>query len=144
MSETSLWNTMRKHHKADKEPAGTLERIENNVGAGTPDVLYCLLGHVGMIELKAIPSWPKRPDTIVKIDHFTKQQKVWLSRWVRCGGKAYVLLKVAQPREYLLFDAATAIAQIGATNKEQLCRCAVIYQPRIFPWTAIKNVLAPL
>lgn len=94
--------------------------IENRVGVlGTPDVNYV----EGWIELKWIRSWPVRPDTPVKIDHFTIQQRRWLNRRWNAGGNAWLLLQVQ--REWLLFsgrDAADYICNLTRTGLYKVVR----------------------
>jgi hypothetical protein len=96
--------------------------VENPACPGTPDVQHI----DGWLELKFREEWPKRPDTTVRIEHFTPQQRVWLlRRHMACRargtdhGIAYLLLYVAETREHLLFDAKTAsrrVARDGATQ----------------------------
>ena len=52
MSEKADYQTLRKHLGHCH-----LERIENIVGVGTPDVYYCIEGKQGWIEMKS----PKEP-----------------------------------------------------------------------------------
>lgn len=95
--------------------------VENPVYPGTPDV-NCILG---WIELKWLRSWPVREDTPVKLDHFTRQQRVWLAkRWHR-GGSAWLLLQCGT--EWLLFDGATAAKVVGHVDKKSLIEAARMY-----------------
>ena len=48
--------------------------VENPAYPGTPDVNFV----EGWVELKWIRAWPAREKTVVKIDHYTQQQRVWL------------------------------------------------------------------
>jgi hypothetical protein len=72
--------------------------VENGCGPGTPDVNCTTC----WIELKSLPAWPKRPETPVRIDHLTPQQRVWLWARDKAGGAAWLLLKVAD--DWLLFQ----------------------------------------
>lgn len=126
MSEHSLWTTTRKA----LAPYGLLARIENRVGDGTPDVLYCLQGHTGLMELKHLPSWPKRQATPVHIAHLTLEQVLWLESWRDAGGAAWLLLQAG--REYLLLTPEAA---------------RMIYERRLTPealrharWCAVRAV----
>ena len=68
MTERALWRTVR----TALAPYGSLVRIENKVELGTPDVLYCLRGVTGLLELKQINDcssgrtsmrqWRREPD----------------------------------------------------------------------------------
>lgn len=69
---------------------------------GIADVSYAARGIQGWIELKCLPEWPVRQDTIVKIDHFTPQQRIWLYRRGEYGKHTYLLVQVGI--EWLLFD----------------------------------------
>ena len=67
--------------------------VENPVACpGTPDVNYV----EGWIELKNLRSWPKRAATIVRIEHFTEQQRRFLRR--RCDYGGLGMAAVAVPR----------------------------------------------
>jgi hypothetical protein len=81
--------------------------IENPLRAGIPDVAYIN----GWIELKYLKAWPKRPETPVRIHHFTKQQRIWLRRHCQLGGNSFLLIQCK--REWLLFDGLYASTDVG-------------------------------
>lgn len=89
-------------------------RVENMVGPGTPDVEY--IG--GWIELKQVDEWPKREATPLRVDHFTPQQKAWLIRRRLRGGRAFVLIRVAN--DWLLIDGTVAAKILGSVPKDEL------------------------
>lgn len=92
--------------------------VENPVQPGTPDVNYI----DGWIELKWLRRWPRRPDSLVKLPHFTRQQRRWLrQRWER-GGAAWLLLQAQ--REWLLFSGPTAAEHVGHATREELYHLA--------------------
>lgn len=92
--------------------------VENFVHPGTADV-----NHVGgWMELKYVAAWPKRAATPLRIPHFTGQQRTWLTRRVRAGGRADLLLLVEQ--QWLLFDGHTAAAVVGHATRTDLERVA--------------------
>lgn len=95
-------------------------RVENPCHPGTPDVNY--IG--GWIELKQQDSWPKKPETPLKLGHdLTTEQRIWLTRRSEKGGIALVLLQVA--RDYLLLSGADAAILIGSATQAQLKRLAL-------------------
>lgn len=95
--------------------------VENPVHPGTPDV-NCILG---WLELKWLRSWPVNDKTVVRLDHFSKQQRVWLARrWAR-GGSVWLLLQCGE--EWLLFDGATAAQLVGKATENELVRGATHY-----------------
>lgn len=86
---------------------------------GVPDVNYAL----GWIELKWLPSWPKRHSTKVRIPHFTTHQRRWLRRrWDALGG-SHLLLGVGP--EVLLFTGDVAAAIVGKAPRLKLQEEAV-------------------
>ena len=95
--------------------------VENAVQPGTPDIEY--IG--GWIELKSVASWPARPDTPLRVPHFTVIQRLWIT--VRCkkGGVAWVLLRVG--REWLLLPGIVAASMLGSSTREQLIDLAHRY-----------------
>ncbi len=91
--------------------------VENPAYPGTPDVNY--IG--GWIELKYMRVWTHGAG-VVKIHHFTPQQRAWLHRRWRKGGAVWLLLKVGT--QWLLFDGATAATKVGKTTRLELERLA--------------------
>lgn len=75
---------------------------EDMLNAGVPDLSYSGAGVNGFIELKWLEAWPKREETIVRIPHYTKEQKHFLLSRGRAGGRCWLLLRVG--REHLLFN----------------------------------------
>lgn len=92
--------------------------VENPIWPGTPDV-NCICG---WIELKELDDWPVRATTPVRIEHYTKVQRVWATNRWAFGGKAYFLLKVK--REWLLFG-REAPTLIGKATRLKLTRNAL-------------------
>ena len=96
--------------------------VENPALPGTPDVNYI----EGWIELKWLRSWPKRKDTIVRIPHFTAQQRIWHFRRRRLGGQSWFLLQVR--KEWLLIDGAVAALTVNKCNRlDLICQTAVYW-----------------
>jgi hypothetical protein len=97
--------------------------VENPAYPGTPDVNY--VG--GWIELKSLDKWPKRKSTIVKIHHFKNEQRIWLRRRQKKGGRVHLLLSVG--KEWLLFRGAVAADHVGLVDREKLQAFAVASWP---------------
>jgi len=98
--------------------------IENPALPGTPDVNYA----EGWIELKWLRHWPSRPGTVVQIEHFTPQQRVWHIERRLVGGRTWVLLQCR--RDWLLFDGATAALNLGLVTKTEMIELAEKYWER--------------
>ena len=99
MNEATLRNYVRKGLHAK----GMLTtHHEDMLNAGVPDLSYSGGGVHGWVELKWLEAWPKRPGTVVRIPHYTKEQKHFLLSRGRAGGRCWLLLRVG--REHLLFD----------------------------------------
>jgi hypothetical protein len=93
--------------------------IENRVGApGMPDVNFC----EGFIECKWLRSWPKGETTLVRLPHFTLQQRTWLARRWAVGRSAWLLLQVK--KEWLLFTGQDAKDYVGLLTRDGLYRVA--------------------
>lgn len=107
-SESLMWRKVRPHLRAARlDPV----RVENPIHPGTPDVN---LADGRWIELKCIPAWPVRVDSIVRIAHFTPQQRVWLyQRWTYAPGSTLLLLEVRAVDQWLLFDGDVAAKVVG-------------------------------
>lgn len=90
--EASLWQWLSKA----REPYGErldIERIENSVGAGHPDVRLMVEGKHAYIELKTVAR-PARKTTGVLVG-LRLEQKEWAERYVKAGGRScYLLVQV--------------------------------------------------
>ena len=95
--------------------------VENPVNPGTPDV-NCT---AGWIELKWIREIPKKKDGVVKLPHFTKQQRMWLRKRSNAGGHCWLLLQYR--RTWMLFDGFTAAEIVGKVSYDSLKGNAEIY-----------------
>ena len=90
---------------------------EDALNVGIPDLSYSGNGVNGWIELKWLPFWPVRADTIVRIPHYTKEQKHFLLTRGRAGGRCWLLLRVG--KEHLLFNYLNT-QYVGAVTREEL------------------------
>lgn len=93
--------------------------VENPVHPGTPDVNFS----VGWIELKWLRRWPSRDTTKVRVESFTKQQRIWLRRRYRLSYNAWFMLQVQ--REWLLLtgrDAADYVDGLTRRGLYRVCR----------------------
>lgn len=69
--EQRLWDTM----KANKPPGILMERVENCIGAGMPDVYFRMPVRTGWVELKS-PHAPKRVETRLMGDEGLRQAQI--------------------------------------------------------------------
>lgn len=98
------------------------KRIENMIEAGTPDTDWS----TGQAELKTIEKWDKKADTIFKIADFSGDQRRWLKRRCKYGGRAFLLLHCQG--DWLLFWGTDAALHVGIDcTKEMLIDLALIY-----------------
>lgn len=91
-TEQRLWDRMRR-------AIGTrvrLERIENVVGVGTPDVVACCY-ITAFVELKAVEAPPVRETTRVLGEKgLNRDQRNWHKDWHHWGGKSFILVGVGR------------------------------------------------
>lgn len=110
---------------------GDAHRIENMIAKGTPDINSCIRGVEFWIETKFLMRWPVG---IVKIEHFTTDQRIWLRTRARAGGLVFVALYVANVREVLLIPGAAAADLIGDTTRAGLISAATYYSCGAVRW----------
>lgn len=95
--------------------------VENPCLPGTPDVNFI----EGWVELKWIRTWPKGADTVVRLDHYTPQQKLWAYLRRRAGGQCWFLLQCG--REWLLLDGVVAAQYVNKATKAELIAASTAY-----------------
>lgn len=110
--------------------------VENLVGSGTPDVNII----PGWIELKKLVRWPR--SGVVKVPHYTPEQRAWSFRRARAGGRTWMLLRIDSTEEWFLFDGPLAAINLGRVWAEQDCREHCLgYWKRSVNWDAMKVIL---
>jgi len=118
-AESAMWKKVRPVLVAAKlDPV----RVENPIHPGTPDVNLC----TGLwMELKCLPTWPLRETSLVRIPHFTREQRVWLyRRWKYAPGSTLLLLEVRADKQWLLFDGDVAVKIVGQSTTAEHRRSA--------------------
>lgn len=132
--------------KEKLSPFGKLERIEQKMGEGTPDILWLLSlpgwpAATGLMELKHVASFPKRSKTPFTIPSLTRAQADWARSWEEAGGMSPLLLQVGST--YCLFPGRF----IGPLFLDaprpwvQVLNYAAVTGNKVFPLTRILKVL---
>ena len=99
-------------------------RVENLLCTpGLPDVSLA----TGWVELKVSRDYPTRPDTPVRLPHYTDDQRAWLRKRCLAGGNAWLALKVS--RDWYIFWGATGAQEVGNLTKEGLRAECIAYFP---------------
>lgn len=123
MSEKLMWASLQKAIGIYWDA----QRHEDVLAQGLPDVSFGCAGRNGWIELKYIEAWPKKEDTIVRIKHFTPQQKAWLLRRQKMGGCCWLLLRVGATNDWLIFHPLKARFVGDMTEQEMFNAAAFIW-----------------
>lgn len=134
MSEADLWKYLRDGMGATWES----QRHEDKLSTGIPDVSYSTTCH-GWIELKFVATPPKRPGTPLRIPHYTAEQRNWLERHGKRGGRCFLLLQVE--REYLLFNWSGA-QSVGRVALDELRTVAVARWSGRIDFHSLRQILA--
>lgn len=115
------------HIKKIMGPDWILSKIETRIGSsniGVSDCAYSCSGRHGWIEFKYQKEWPKRRDTIVRLKHFTRNQKQFLYRHGKHGkGGCFLFLHIED--QILVFD-WRVVHYIGKLNRMELETLAVL------------------
>ena len=133
MSEAGLWDYLRNGMGAAWES----QRHEDRLSMGIPDVSYSISCH-GWIELKDREDVPKRASTPVTLPHYTADQRNWLERHGKRGGRCFILLQVAN--EYMLFD-WRGTACVGRVPMAELRAAAVAVWIDRIDFKALRRLL---
>lgn len=135
-SESSFWNTIKKN----MSKYWVADRVENPIMSGTPDVYYTMKSpfSMGWIELKHAHTWPKRETTILRLDHYTAQQKAFIRRHGSAGANVKLFLQVKT--DYLLFDWESAL-HVGSMTKRELLEICLKSWSRSVDYNALRYFL---
>ena len=136
MNESTLWDLLKKGMTGRWDAC----RIESAVTTGFPDVDFGMInGTQGKIELKNLASFPKRPETTVKIPHFTKEQKLWIRNRGRTSGNVWLLVRVLD--ELFLFTWSRAVERIGVIRQDQWYEEAKLVLKKPYEWRLLHRAL---
>jgi hypothetical protein len=105
MKESAMWRTLRTG-LLKAEPKIFLQRHEDKLINGLPDVHYCYKGRNGWIELKYLKEFPKKKNTPISIKHLTEFQLNWINNYLTYGGHVWILLRIE--KEILLIKGVYA------------------------------------
>jgi hypothetical protein len=127
MSERAHYKTLRSHLC---RPTDRMDRVENGVMAGMPDINLCAEGVEVWIEMKS-PVEPKRSGTpLFGSNHrLSIDQENWFIRQCIAGGRAFVL--ISTDKRWILIDGRDITLINTSTTLFLLTRAA---------WTALKPV----
>lgn len=140
MSESSDYRTFRRNIIGPKD---RIDRIENLMVLGMPDVNCCINGRDFWIEQKS-PKEPKRKSTkMFGSNHkISKDQMNWMKRHITAGGKAYFL--IATDLRWMLLDGALA-DEINEMTVNQIVAASLWHYEKpirgIEPWDQMKQIL---
>lgn len=102
-----MWQTLKPLLNRDGWQA---MRVENPIGPGTPDINWLAPPMEGWVEMKFVKRYPPRGG-VVQMKDFTPQQRVWLAKRCRVGGRAHLIVHCDE--EWLLFHGMIAAMQVG-------------------------------
>jgi len=107
-----------------------VQRHEDKLTLGIPDVSFGIGGGGGWIELKYLHEWPKMVNTVVSIDHYTSEQRRWLRNRGRYNQNCWLFLRVGKD-EFMLFDWQQAQMVGQLTKRELIVQCDHIWSGKI-------------
>ena len=121
LPEQRLWDRMRSKLRGK---GIRLERVENLVSKGRPDVDALAAGLVTLVELKAVDAYPARPQTPVlgARKGLSIDQRNWHLDWLAYGGRSLVLVGVGS-RDVFAFRGDHA-DKVNSYNTNDLVRHA--------------------
>jgi len=127
------------------KPLDRMDRIENVVGNGTPDINYCAEGRESWIELKS-PKEPKRVGTTLfgSNHRLSTDQKNWFLSQQNAGGNGYIL--IATDVRWILISGKHADL-INTATVEYLLKLAIWSAERIqlaknkYHWAMCRDIL---
>lgn len=132
MSETQLWSKL-KRLVLEQDASADLQRHEDRLSLGTPDVSYGILGVGGWVELKSLDHWPADSSSPVPFPNLKPHQRVWLRRRGASGVPTYLLFEVKRSREYGLVR-WNRVEDLGYLPRRQLvAACDGFWRTQLTP-----------
>lgn len=104
-SEKQTWRNLRKAFEARPEIIH-VQRFEDSLSRGIPDLMACVNGVTTFIELKQLDAFPARPLTPIRFG-LSAAQRIWILEHQRAGGNAVLVTQIG--REYFIINDITRI-----------------------------------
>lgn len=124
--ESALWGWLKNHLKELKPSRHDVQRIENGVAKGTPDVEGCIAGKTFWCELKVAHAMANDKWRI----KITSEQVRFALRRSRAGGASWVLVRCCgytwrENRHFLIRgeDAEQLLQPLETSRLEELSAC---------------------
>lgn len=121
-------NTLKKYLIKLMGTRWDVQSHEDQFSEAIPDLSYGFNKRNGWIELKQVESWPKKPDTPVRIKRYTPQQVNWLNNRQKKGGSCYILIKVED--DYFMFHATHGRDLRGGLTKAEYYTRSIVFWER--------------
>jgi len=106
-----------------REYGAFVQRIEDSIARGVPDIFAVLDGQAFWIEAKYRERWPARASTKVRVG-LRPEQVIWLMDCWDAGGWCYVVLRVGRS-ETLWFRGADARRIADGMTADRLRKIAI-------------------
>jgi len=137
MSERAHYHTLRQHLCQHPD---RMDRVENGVMAGMPDINMCSHGVEVWIEMKS-PREPRRSTTpLFGSNHPVSQDQLnWFLRHTRAGGRGYLL--ISTNAQWLLVPGA-CLEAINTLSLEAIVAIAVWRSRKpVHEWAGLRTQL---
>ena len=114
-------------------------RVTERFAAGFPDCLYTYKGSTGLVELKSLPSWPKRETTTTNFG-IRPEQSIWLRNWHKNNNNSWVFVKIGD--DWLLFSSENIVELYQGVTKERAYQIAILQYYQDVNWKELRNKLS--
>lgn len=126
-AEGNLWARLRTNMVGKYWYEAT--RHEDKFAKGIADVSFCQAGAAGWMELKHVSQWPARERTLVRIPHYSDEQKEFLEKKGKGMGNTWLFIQVES--DFLLYDHKAAQFLPDRTKTEMVELATFFYERRL-------------
>lgn len=121
--EQGLWDKVRE----TMSNGWRADRVENKILQGMPDVYFGISAQLtGWLELKVLPMMPAKPNTKVRVPHYTAFQANWHWTHRDFGTKSWILVQCGP--ELFVFPSRLALALFEGLVPDQFRKAAIVLE----------------
>jgi hypothetical protein len=129
-SEQLLWDRLKRCRDL-RAPMLYMERMENRLGEGRPDIDTLWRGRFVPVELKQVDAYPARSNTPVLGSRGLNQQQVnWHLSWRQHGGTSLILVGVRDAQSLYLVNGSQA-DDLNRLSRAELPLMSVVASPHV-------------